>query len=223
MRIGFIGHGSMAQALAAKWRDRHDLVFGGRSADRAAAVAEAHGARAGTAADAASFGEVVVLATRHEDVFHAIEAAGGAPAFAGKVVLDINNPVSIETFLSTRTDSRSLTEAIADALPDARVAKAFNMSQARVWARDDMTWDGRILTVPFTADHDDATAATRTLISDVGAEPLHIGGNAFAYQLEAGAAMVIKLLFSGADPLTVLTLVRPEQKPIRARPDAARP
>lgn len=214
MKIGFIGHGSMAGALSSKWKDKHALFFGGRSAERAAAAAAPYGAGGGTAAEAAAFGEVVVLATRHEDVFDAIEAAGGAPAFAGKVVLDINNPVSIETFLPTRTDGRSLTEAIAEALPGAQLAKAFNMAQAKVWSRADMRWDGRVLTVPFTAEGEAAEAAARTLIEDTGAEPLLIGGHAFAYQLEAGAAMVIKQLFAGGDAMTVLTLVRPERKPI---------
>jgi len=214
MKIGFIGHGSMAKALASKWQGRHALFFGGRSTERAAAAAAEFGAGSGTAAEAAAFGEVVVLATRHEDVFDAIEAAGGAAAFSGKIVLDINNPVSIETFLPTRTDGRSLTEAIAAALPDAGVAKAFNMAQAAVWSREDMRWDGRVLTVPFTAEGEAAERVARTLIADTGAEPLLIGGHAFAYQLEAGAAMVIKQLFAGADPRTVLTLIRPEQKPI---------
>ncbi len=214
MKIGFIGHGSMAEALTTKWREKHDVFLGGRSAERAAAVAERLGVAGGASAEAAAFGEVVVLATRHEDVFTAIEAAGGPAAFAGKVVLDINNPVSIETFRNTRTDGRSLTEAIAEALPDAAVAKAFNMAQAKVWSREDMAWDGRVLTVPFTADGEAAEQATRRLIEDVGAEALLIGDSAFAYQLEAAAAMVIKQLFAGADPLTVLTFIRPERKPI---------
>ncbi|MEL6774809.1 MAG: NAD(P)-binding domain-containing protein [Pseudomonadota bacterium] len=213
MKIGFIGHGSMAQALASKWH-QHDLFFGGRTPARAKAVAERFGAGAGTAAEAARFGDVVVLATRHEDVFTAIEAAGGAAAFAGKIVIDINNPVSIETFLSTRPDARSLTQAIADALPGAQVAKAFNMAQAKVWEREEMLWDGRRLTVPYTADDAHTADVVGGLIEEVGAEALLIGGTPFAYQLEAGAAMVIKQLFSGADPLTVLTLIRPSQKPI---------
>ena len=128
-------------------------------------------------------------------------------------MLDINNPISVDTFLTTRTDGRSLTQAIAEALPGAHVAKAFNMAQAKVWSRKDMTWDGRKLVVPFTAD-EAAVKATQTLIEDTGAEALNIGGNAYAYQLEAAGALVIKQLFSGADPLTVLNLINPATKPI---------
>lgn len=213
MRVSFVGYGSMADALATKWSDQHELFFGGRAPEKAAALAAKFSAHSGSAADATAFGEVVVLATHNTAVFDAIDLAGGASAFAGKIVLDINNPISVDTFLTTRTDGRSLTQAIAEALPGAHLAKAFNMAQAKVWSRKDMTWDGRKLVVPFTADEAAATA-TQTLIEDTGAEALNIGGNAHAYQLEAAGALIIKQLFSGADPLTVLNLINPATKPI---------
>jgi hypothetical protein len=60
---------------------------------RALADAFGHGAKSGSEAQAAAFGDVVALATRHEAAFDAMHAAGGRGAFAGKVLLDINNPV----------------------------------------------------------------------------------------------------------------------------------
>ena len=214
MKIGFVGHGSMARALAGKWQGKHELFFGGRNADRAAEVAGAFGGEAGTPAEAVAFAEVVVLATPADAVFDAVVQAGGAKAFAGKTVLDINNPVSLETFLTTRDDGSSLTEAIARALPDAHVGKAFNMAQARVWASPDMDFDGRALVTLFTAD-DAAVDTIAELIADTGSEPVRLGGNAHAYQLEAAAAIVIKFLFAGRAPETVLNFIQPEVKPVR--------
>lgn len=214
MKIGIIGSGGMARALAGKWVGKHEVMLSGRDRAKTEAAAGAVGASAGTATEAAAFGEVVVLATRNEDVFSAIESAGGPEAFAGKTVIDINNPISIETFRTNRTDGRSLTEAIADALPDAHVGKAFNMAQVAVWADPDMTYDGRQMVTLYTAD-DAAEAIIAELIADVGAEPLRLGDNVHAYQLEAAAAIVIKLLFAGGDPHTILNLIRPETKPIR--------
>lgn len=214
MKIGFVGAGGMAQALAGKWTGKHEVMLSGRSPQKTKAAADAVGCAAGTAAEAAAFGDVIVLATRSEDVFDAIDAAGGAPAFAGKVVIDINNPISIETFRTTRTDNRSLTEAIADVLPGAHVGKAFNMAQIAVWADPDMTYDGRQMVTLYTSD-DAADAAISDLIADVGAAPLRLGDNRHAYQLEAAAAIVIKFLFAGADPHTIFNFIRPETKPIR--------
>ncbi len=214
MKIGFVGAGGMAKALAGKWAPKHDVMLSGRTAEKTSEAAQAVGAAAGAADQAVAFADVVVLATRWEDVFTAIEDAGGPAAFNGKIVIDINNPVDIETFVTTRDDGRSLTEAIAEALPAAHVGKAFNMAQVAVWADPDMTYDGRQMVTLYTAD-DGADAAIAELIADVGAEPLRLGGNAHAYQLEAAAAMVIKFLFAGGDPHTIFNFIRPETKPIR--------
>jgi len=214
MKIGIIGAGGMATALAGKWQSNHQVMISGRDPERTRVAAERARADHGTAAEAAAFGDVMVLATRWQDVFDAIESAGGPEAFAGKVVVDINNPVDIETFRSTRKDGRSLTEAIAEALPDARVGKAFNMAQVAVWEDPDMTYDGRQMVVLYTAD-EEADAVFHTLITDVGAEPLRLGGNGHAYQLEAAAAIVIQFLFAGRDPKTIFNFIQPERKPVR--------
>ena len=214
MKIGFVGAGGMAKALAGKWANTHDIMLSGRDMDKTREAALAIGVMSGTAQEAVAFADVVVLATHWEDVFTAIEAAGGPSAFDGKTVIDINNPVSVESFLTTREDGRSLTEAIAEALPGAAVGKAFNMAQVAVWEDQDMTYDGRQMVTLYTAD-EAADEKITQLIADVGAEPLRLGGNAHAYQLEAAAAIVIKFLFAGSDPHTIFNFIRPETKSIR--------
>ncbi len=214
LKIGFVGAGGMAKALAGKWVHAHDIMLSGRDMHKTQKAAAAIGAKSDTAREAVAFADVVVLATRWEDVFTAIEAAGGPSAFDGKTVIDINNPVSVETFLTTRDDGRSLTEAIAETLPGAAVGKAFNMAQVAVWEDPDMTYDGRQMVTLYTAD-EAADAIIAQLISDVGAEPLRLGDNAHAYQLEAAAAIVIKFLFAGGDPHTIFNFIRPETKLVR--------
>lgn len=214
MKIGFIGAGGMAQALAGKWATHHEIMISGRDPKKTQQAANAIGALSGTARDAVAFADVVILATRSEDVFTAIEAAGGPDVFKGKTVVDINNPVSMQTFVTTRDDGRSLTQAIAETLPGAAVGKAFNMAQVAVWKDPDMTYDGRQMVTLYTSDAE-ADQVIADLIADVGAEPLRLGDNTHAYQLEAAAAIVIKFLFAGGDPHTIFNLVRPETKPIR--------
>ncbi len=216
MRIGFIGYGSMATALSTKWARGHELHFGGHHPDKAQAVAARFdGAGHGSEADAAAFGDVVVLATRHEHVFDAIDAAGGPDAFAGKTVLDINNPYDMDTSLNKHYDGGlSLSEAIAERLPGAAVVKAFNMCQARVWEMDPPVFDGRRLVTMYCGDDANAKAQVRQLIEEVGSEALDLGALRFARLLEPAAAIVIKLLMSGRDPHTVLNLIQPEVKAI---------
>jgi hypothetical protein len=126
----------------------------------------------------------------------------------------LKDGVRAMTFTTTRHDGRSLTQAIADALPGAAVGKAFNMAQARVWADPDKTFDGRQMVTLYTADAG-ADATIADLIAEVGAAPVRLGGNDRAYQLEAAAAIVIRFLFAGGDAHTILDLIRPEAKPIR--------
>ncbi|MFF0268472.1 NADPH-dependent F420 reductase [Kribbella sp. NPDC004536] len=67
MRIGTLGNGLMAEALADGWiRAGHDVMIGGRSLERAAETAERVGAVAGTLEEAASYGQVVLLAVPAE-------------------------------------------------------------------------------------------------------------------------------------------------------------
>ena len=216
MKIGFIGYGSMAEALASKWVEKHSIFIGGRNLEKAGKLAKKLGKNVefGTEAQAADFAEVVVLATPHEAVFDAINAAGGKDALAGKVLLDINNPVETPDFLAKSYDGVSLSEKIAEAVPNAHVVKAFNMCQAKVWEMKPPVFDGRKLVVMYCGDNNQAKEKIAVLIEDVGCEAKDIGDLKYARMLEPAAAIVIKLLFSGHNPYTVLNLIQPEVKSI---------
>lgn len=60
-------------------------------------------------------------------MFDVIESVGGLGVFIGKVVIDINNLVSIEIFLLMCEDSWLLIEVIVDVLLGVYVGKVFNM------------------------------------------------------------------------------------------------
>jgi 8-hydroxy-5-deazaflavin:NADPH oxidoreductase len=216
MKIGFIGYGSMAEALASKWMTKHSLFIGGRNLEKAEKLAKKLGTDVefGTEAQAVTFGEIIVLATTHEAVFEAIDAAGGNQALADKVLLDINNPVETSDFLAKSYDGVSLAEAIALVIPDAYVVKAFNMCQAKVWMMNPPVFDDRRLVVMYCGDNNQAKEKIAILIEDVGCEAKDLGDLKYARSLESAAAIVIKLLFSGHDPYTVLNLIQPEVKAI---------
>ncbi len=192
--------------------------FSGRDAGKAKALAEqlGRGTRHGSEADAAAFAEVVVLATRHEAVFDAMEAAGGPDALAGKVLLDINNPVSIfdGDFLAKTFDGKSLAEAIAAYTPAARVVKAFNRCNAVVWQMEPPVFDGRRLVVLYCGDAAAAKQKVAALIENTGGEAADLGELKYARLLEPAAAIVIKFILAGRDSRTVLNLIQPEVKRI---------
>ncbi len=133
MKIGILGTGDVGRALGAGFAARGDDVkMGSRDArnEKALAWAAKTGPRAstGTFADAAAFGEVVVIATLWTGTEGAIRLAGPA-AFAGKVVIDVTNPLDFSAGMPPRlalghTDSGG--EQVQRWIPGARVVKCFN-------------------------------------------------------------------------------------------------
>ncbi|MEU4834966.1 NAD(P)-binding domain-containing protein [Streptosporangium sp. NPDC023615] len=213
MKIGVLGAGLMSDALATRWVEAgHEVLIAGRTPERAALLAEriGAGARHGTPREAAGFGDVVLVAIRHEGVLSTLRDAGAAEgAFQGKTIIDCNNPVEVEDFTLVTPAGTSLAERIQDLATGSNVVKAFNLCQARVWEMRPPAFDGRPLAVPFAGDDAGSAALARTLIADLGCVPVRIGPLHRARHLEAMAAVVIGLLFGGADPYTVFNLITP--------------
>ncbi len=205
MRIGIVGAGAMARALGGRWvAAGHEVVIGARSAAKAISVAEVIGARAGTPADAAAAG-VVLLAVHHAGVDDALRQAGAdSGALTGKVLIDCTNPVELHRFTIELPDGvASMAEHVA-AISGARVVKAFNMCDATVWAEPpELGYSGR-LSVMFAADDDGAAEVVTGLITDLGHRAVLAGGLDRARYLEAAAALVIWLLSHGEPPGSVL-------------------
>ena len=213
MNIAFIGYGDMTTALASNWTGSHDLFVGGHNPDKAKKVADELGAAGGDSAEAAAFGDVVVLATPHTAVFDAIGQAGGPGVFAGKVVVDINNALGYEAgdfAPKVYDDGPSLAESIQARLPEARVVKAFNMANAEVWRMDPPSFDGRRLVTPVAGDNAEAKRQVMELVTATGSEPLDLGDLHYARLIEAAAGLVIKQIVERKDPLAVLNLVLSE-------------
>lgn len=139
MRFGVLGTGVVGTTVGRKLVELgHEVRMGSRSAGNEKAVAWASsvgaGGSEGTFEDAAAFGEIVVNATSGAASLDALGAAG-APNLAGKVLIDISNPLDFSAgFPPTLTvcNTDSLGEQIQRAFPDARVVKALNTINADV-------------------------------------------------------------------------------------------
>ncbi|MFB7394576.1 NADPH-dependent F420 reductase [Streptomyces sp. NPDC056191] len=193
MRIGVLGTGGMADALATHWvRAGHEVLVGGRDEARARLLAGRLGGATGYGSlrAAAGFGDVVLVALPYgagETVVGELRAT-----LAGKVLLDCSNPVGPGFRLLT-DGGPSAASRLAAAAPAARVVKAFNLCHEDVWRMDPPVFDGQRLAVPVCGD--DATALTlvRRLVRDAGCAPLTGGGLDRAGLLEATAALFIGL------------------------------
>ncbi|MFD5872424.1 NADPH-dependent F420 reductase [Streptomyces sp. NPDC060322] len=204
MRIGIIGTGNMAGALGGRWAAAgHQVLFGGRSAERAGALAERTGQSAGTLQEAAAFGDAVLLALPHDAVAGVLAALGGADgALRGRLLVDCTNAVG-PGFRLTTGAGPGAARAIADAT-GARVVKAFNHLPDSVWRLSAPSFADGPLTVPLCGDDASALETVGTLVRDLGCVPLTVGGLDRAAYLEATTAFLIGLWHSGHDPRTLL-------------------
>ena len=174
MRIGTLGNGLMADALAGQWvKAGHDVMIGGRSADRAAELAHRIGAVPGSLQEATTYGEILLLAVPAEVAVQTVAALDLPP---GRILIDCSNALNHKDFT---LDQPAVAEAIARAAPQARVVKAFNLAADSVWRNPPAG-----LGVPICADDPQALAEVGRLIRDLGCEPVPAGGLRRARLLE---------------------------------------
>ncbi len=139
MRIGVLGTGVVGQTIATALVQRgHEVKLGARSAtnDKASAWARQTGERAshGTFAEAAAFGSMVFNCTSGMASLDALDAAG-APNLAGKVLVDVANPLDFSHGFPPRLsvcNETSLAEQIQARFPTAKVVKSLNTMNADV-------------------------------------------------------------------------------------------
>ncbi|KKZ75433.1 NADPH-dependent F420 reductase [Streptomyces showdoensis] len=200
MRIGVLGTGNMADALATHWaRAGHQVRVGGRDGHKARRLADGigNGAGYGSLRAAARFGEVVLAALPYgagADVVGELRAE-----LEGTALLDCANPVGPGFRLLTE-GGPSAAHRLAAAAPGAHVVKAFNLCHEDVWRMTPPAFDGLPLVVPVCGDDAAALARARELVRDTGCEPADGGGLDRAGLLEATAALYIGLwVGEGAD------------------------
>ncbi|KQQ90048.1 NADPH-dependent F420 reductase [Arthrobacter sp. Leaf137] len=148
MKIAVFGTGTVGRTLAAAFSSLgHEVVMGTRDPAETARRTEpgpmggqpfnewqaAHQSiRLETFGAAAEEGEMVVNATNGAASLAALAAAGGAN-LAGKVLLDVSNPLDFSQGMPpvlNPVNTESLGERIQRAFPDARVVKTLNTMNA---------------------------------------------------------------------------------------------
>jgi 8-hydroxy-5-deazaflavin:NADPH oxidoreductase len=132
MKIGVLGSGEVAKVLAGGFLAHgHEVKVGSRSPEKLSEWAKSHPkGTTGTFADAAAFGEVVMLAVKGTAASEALQEAG-AGNLKGKPVMDACNPIAegapVNGVLPFFTDlKQSLMEKLQKEFPDAHFVKAFN-------------------------------------------------------------------------------------------------
>lgn len=192
--IGAGNFGSVVAGIAAKGGTGIQVLA--RDVEKARAVAAPLGGTAGTVGDEVT-GDVVVLAVPYGAVADLVEVYPSA--FDGKVLVDVTNPVDFSTFddLVVPADS-SAAKQLQDAVPGAKVVKAFNTNFGGTLA------SGEIGSVPTTVlvagDDADAKQTLVELVTAAGLRGLDAGSLKRARELEAVG--LLQMTLAGAEKIS---------------------
>lgn len=189
LKIGIVGSGRVGGTLGGVWaRAGHQVMFSSRNLehDRALAARVGPNARAGTAREAAAFGDVVTVSVPYRALPDLGKELG--ELIRGKVVIDTCNPfVGRDGEIANWAREKGAGLASVELLPGARIVRAFNaVGYTRMGAAHEQP--GRI-GMPIAGDDAQAIEIASRLVRDIGFEPVLIGGLAKGRHLMPGTAL----------------------------------
>ena len=184
MRIAVLGTGMVGRAISARLTELgHEVTIGTRDPGETLArtetdqmgnppfsrwSAENPDVGVATFADAATAAELVVNATNGAATLAAL-ASAGAESLAGKVLLDIAEPLDFSRGFPPRLfvdNDDSLGEQVQRAFPQARVVKALNTLNAQLQVRPELL--GAVTSVFMSSDDPEAKEIVRELLTSFG-------------------------------------------------------
>ena len=187
MRIGIVGAGMMGSTVAKLWVDAgHEVRLASRHPNELQALVQrlGEGASTGSPAEAAEFGEVVMLTVP----LKAIPALARelSSLLAGKVVLDTVNAYDQRDGQLAREatrDPRGTAGWTAAHFPGSRWVKAFNTVYYKTLAKEAHR-KGDQVGIPLAGDDRGALDVAAALVHDAGFDPVIIGELARGKEVE---------------------------------------
>jgi predicted dinucleotide-binding enzyme len=226
MDIAVLGTGMVGRAISARLSDLgHTVTLGTRDPEATLARTEADGmgnppfatwhddhadVAVATFAEAASRAEVVVNASSGAATLDVLGLAG-ADNLAGKVLLDIANPLDFSAgfppTLSVK-DTDSLGEQVQHAFPDARVVKTLNTMNAHLMVDPRQLADGDH-SVFVSGDDAGAKQVATALLTEMGhTDVIDLGGIETARGTEMLLPIWLRLMSSLGGPYFNFKVVR---------------
>lgn len=205
MRIAFLGAGQVGGALAvALVRAGHSVTVGARDgASKSVREVLARERLLAVASPEAAIraADVVFLATPFGAVVDVLTPLSSA--LAGKILVDCTNPVGAGLTHGLKSE-RSGSEVVQAAAPEARVVKAFTIYGFENFERAPAAI-GAVRPGMFFCGNDAAAKRTvAALLTDLGWDPVDVGGLAQALHLEHMTLLWIRMVrLGGASPHTV--------------------
>lgn len=195
MKIGFIGSGNIGGAIGELFaKAGHEVFFSSRNPDNLKPLVARVGprARAGTPKEAIAFGDVVFIGVP----FSSMPQIGQdyAAALKGKIVLDAGNPnPRRDGAVAEPAVAKGAGVATAELLPGARVVRAFNQLNFKVFLSEAHRAGDKVA-VPLGGDDQQALAVAARLVTDAGFEPVMVGSLAASKSFDSSQPIFLKAM-----------------------------
>lgn len=193
VKIGIIGSGRQGGAIGLLWaKAGHEVFFSSRHPENLKDLVAQAGpnAKAGLPEEAATFGEVVLIAVP----YGATPQIGKdyAKFMQGKIVIDVGNPrVDRDGDVGKDGLARGTGVTSKEYLPGVRLVRALNaLSFTQVSKESHRA--GEKIGIPIASDDQAAIAMTVRLVTDAGFDPVVVGGLARAREFDAGTPVYVK-------------------------------
>jgi len=195
MKIGVIGSGRIGSTIGGLWvKAGHEVMFSDRDAEQVKRAIADLGpqAKAGSVHEAASFGDVVLIAVPYM-ALPAIRDEVGL-RLRGKVVIDPNNPVPArDGDMAVGAKEKGAGVSTAALLPGVRTVRSFNSWGYTTMAREANRPAPR-MALPVAADDAEALKIGMRLVSDAGFDPVNAGSLAASKAYDLGSAVSGKVM-----------------------------
>ncbi|HEV8393515.1 MAG TPA: NADPH-dependent F420 reductase [Vicinamibacterales bacterium] len=195
MKIGFIGSGNIGGAIGELLaKAGHQVFFSSRNPDNLKPLVARVGprARAGTPKEAIAFGDVVFLGVPYSSMPQI--GQDYARDLKGKIVLDAGNPnVRRDGPIAEAAVAKGAGIATAEHLPGARIVRAFNQLNFKVFLSEAHRAGDRVA-VPLASDDSEALAVASRLVTDAGFEPVVVGKLADGKSFDSSQPIFLKAM-----------------------------
>ena len=185
--IGIIGSGNIGGTIGGLWvKAGHPVLFSSRHPEELKDMVAKLGplAKAGTVAEAITFGEVIFVAVP----YGALPQVGqdNAAALKGKIVLDACNAVATrDGVVADEVEQNGIGVTSQKYLPGTRLVRGFNTMSFRIFAAEANRAAPR-LAIPIAGDDADAVKVASALIADAGFDAVVVGKLADARRFQRG-------------------------------------
>jgi predicted dinucleotide-binding enzyme len=218
MKIGILGTGEVGNLLGSRLIENgHQVRMGGREANNKKGLDfvnrhSSENASYGTFAEAAGFGEIIFNATNGRFALEALKLAH--TSFAGKIIIDVANPLDFSTkpptLIPEFANTNSIGESIQRNFPDAKVVKTLNTLGMALAVNPKQLNNGDH-SIFVSGNDEGAKTRTKTLLTEFGwkiENIIDIGDITGARAMESFLILSVRLLMSFGMPTFNIKVIK---------------